>query len=132
MKISALLSVTAVIAVLFGLSFTFAPAATLSLYGAGQPTAQHLVSAQFFGITLIGVGVIDWAARNAADSEARRAIVLGNFVHMVAGLVLSLIAVMQGTLNAFGWSTVVIYLLLGIGFARFQFGGDAGMARAPS
>jgi hypothetical protein len=129
MKFSALMAVTAVLAVLFGLAFTFAPTPTLGLYGMAQPSPQHLVSAQYFGVSLLSVGVLDWAARNAPESETRGAIVLGNLVHMVAGLVLTLVALMQGTLNAFGWSTVVIYLVLGLGFARFQFRRDSGVAR---
>lgn len=103
MKLSALLSVAAVLAILFGLAFTFVPGPTLALYGVGAPNAQHLLSAQFFGITLTAVGLIDWAARNAPDSDARPAIVLGNLTYTIAGLILALIAVLQGTVNAFGW-----------------------------
>ena len=133
MKLGSLLTVTAALAALFGLGFTFMPTHTLALYalaGAAPPTAAHLLAAQYFGISLLGIGVIDWAARHAAESDARRAIVLGNLVNAAAGLILGLLAVLQGTVNAFGWLTVIIYGLLLIGFARARFGRDSAAVQA--
>jgi hypothetical protein len=37
------------------------------------------------------------------------------------GFIVSLMGTLSGATNAMGWSAVVIYLLLALGFAYFQF-----------
>jgi hypothetical protein len=130
MKLGTLLSVTAVLALLFGLSFTLAPYPSLAMYGIADVTPAHRYSIQWFGVALIAIAVLDWAARNAADSEARRAIVLANLVHATLGLVLALVGVLQGTVNAMGWLSVVIYAALALGFLQAQRAGGAATAPA--
>ncbi len=77
--------------------------------------------AQLFGATLLTFAILTWTARNAGDSAARAAIVLALFVGDAIGFVLALMAQLRGVVNQLGWSTVVIYLLLALGFAYFQF-----------
>jgi hypothetical protein len=130
MKLSVVFALAGVLAILFGLSFLFAPAQTLALYGFESTTPGWRYAAQSFGGALLGVGVMNWLARNAADSDARRAIVTGNVVSNVAGLVLAVIMQLQGVVNAFGWTSVVIFLVLSVGFARHAFGRDVRAAHA--
>ena len=120
MRLKNLFAVNAVIAGLFGLAFVFAPAALLARYGLTLD-AQFAVVAQLFGAALIGYAILTWSVRNAGESEARRAIVLALFVSDAIAFVLALIAQLRGLVNSLGWSTVAIYLLLGIGFAYFLF-----------
>jgi hypothetical protein len=68
--------------------------------------------------------LITWFAREAVESEARRAILLGLCVYDALGLVVTLIALFAGTLNALGWLIVVIYLFFALGFGYF-------LARSP-
>jgi hypothetical protein len=120
MKLGNLFVVNAVIAGLFGLAFVFAPAKLLAQYGLAVDASFGLV-AQLFGAALIGYAILTWLVRKAADSEARRAIVLALFVSDAVGFVVSLMAQLRGLVNSVGWSTVVIYLLLALGFAYFVF-----------
>jgi uncharacterized membrane protein len=60
-------------------------------------------------------------ARNATDSDARRAIVSALFIADCIAFVVALIGQINKVVNTFGWSTVVIYLLLALGFGYFQF-----------
>ena len=120
MKLSALMIVNAIIAAVFGLGFVFAPGQVTSLYSLETGAVLEYV-AQLFGAALLGFAVLTWFARNVADSEARRAILLAMFVGDGVGFVLALIAQIQGIQNAMGWSTVVIYLLLALGFGYFRF-----------
>jgi hypothetical protein len=78
---------------------------------------------QLFGAALIGFGVLNWFARTVTDSKGVRAVVLANLVGDVVGFVIALVGQLTGVggVNQFGWSTVVIYLLLALGFAYFQF-----------
>jgi hypothetical protein len=120
MKLGNLFVVNAVVAGLFGLALVLVPGQFLAQYGLAIDAGFGLV-AQLFGTALIGYALLTWGARKAAESEARRAIVFALFVADAIGFVVALIAQLKGLVNAVGWSTVVIYLVLAIGFAYFHF-----------
>jgi hypothetical protein len=125
MKLSALMIVNAIIAVVFGLGFVFAPSQMASFYspevGVTEAGVVLEVVAQLFGAALIAFAVLTWVARNAPDSGARQAVLLALFIGDAVGFVIALIAQIGGAVNALGWSTVAIYLLLAIGFGYFRF-----------
>ena len=116
MSLRLLLMIAAVIAIVFGVGFVAVPASVLSIYGVTLDKAGTLI-AQLFGAVLIGLAVLDWFARNVTDPEAQRAVVLANLVSDAVGFVVILIGQLAGVANALNWSTVVIYLLLTLGFA---------------
>ena len=120
MKLSTLMIVNAIVAAVFGLGFVFAPGQVTSLYSPEVGVTLRYV-AQLFGAALLGFAVLTWVARNAPDSEARRAILLALFVGDGVGFILALIGQLGGVVNALGWSTVLIYLLLALGFGYFGF-----------
>ena len=120
MKFSTLLTIAAVVAVVFGLAFVLVTGPLLSFYGITLDKAGTLV-AQLFGAALIGFAVLNWFARGVTDREARQAIVLANLASDTVGFVMALIGQLAGVANALGWSTVALYLLLALGFAYFQF-----------
>ena len=60
-----------------------------------------------------------WLARNAADSDALRAFLCGGLVIAVAGLIVSLNAMLVGVMNALGWMPVIIQAVFSLGFFRF-------------
>ena len=124
MKLNALMVVNAIVAGLFGIGFLVVPAQLLSQYGI-TTDAQFEMVGQLFGAALIGFAVLTWAARNATDSDARRAILLGIFVCNAIGFVVALIGQLGGVVNTLGWSTVAIYLMLALGFGYFRFAKQA-------
>jgi len=120
MKLSNLLVVAAVIGAVFGIAFVVASGPLLSIYGIKLDNAGTLV-AQLFGGALIALAVVNWFARNVTDPEARQAVIFGNLAGDVVGFVVILLGQLAGIANAVGWSSVAIYLLLGLGFAYVQF-----------
>jgi hypothetical protein len=120
MKLNALMIVNAIIAVVFGVAFVVVPGQLQSLYGVTGDAALRYVG-QLLGAALLTVAVVAWHARNAPDSPARRAIVLGLAVGSTVGFVVALLGQLGGVVNALGWSTVAIYLLLALGFWYFAF-----------
>jgi hypothetical protein len=118
MRISYLFVVASVIALIFGLSFVLLTEQVMSMYGV-KTDAGGMLAARLFGTALVGIGVVQWLARNAEESEARRAIVLGLFVLDALGFVVVLLAQFAGTVNGLGWINVVIYLLLTLGYGYF-------------
>jgi hypothetical protein len=69
--------------------------------------------------------VLTWAARNATDSDAGRAILLALCVADAIGFAVALVGQLGGVVNTLGWSTVAIYLVLALGFGYFRFGKQA-------
>ena len=120
MKLSVLFIITAIIAIVFGVVFVIIPEPMYSLYGIESNMMLNYMG-QLFGAALIVVGLIAWGSRNAADSDARRAIIFSFFIGDTIGFVIALIGQVNQVVNAVGWTTVVIYFLLALGFAIFQF-----------
>ena len=122
MSIKTLMIINAIVAIVFGVVFVIIPAQVFSMYGfGGESNIQLIYMGQLFGTSLIGFGLLTWTARNASDSEARKAIVFALFLSDVIGFVVALIAQLNNVVNSLGWSTVAIYLLLGLGFGYFLF-----------
>jgi len=121
MKLKTLLVINTIIALVYGISLVLMPATVGGMHGMSPNPGTNLV-AQFFGLTLIGVGLICWLVRNAADSGTQRAIVLAQLISTVIGVIVAVMGTISGVMNTVGWSAVVIYLLLALGYAYFQFG----------
>ena len=120
MKLRTLMVINTVIAALFGLAFVLIPWQVLSLYGV-QPNPAINYVGELFGAALIGFAVLTWTARNSAESDARTAIVRALFIGDAVGFILALIAQLGAVVNNLGWSTVIIYLFLAVGFGYFYF-----------
>ena len=121
MNLKILFIINAVVAALFGLVFVLMPEDALAQYGVKLMPKAGILVARLFGCTLLGIAVISWLAQSLGASDIRSAIVLGFFVIDVVGFVVSLLAQLDGVVNNLGWSTVAIYLLLGLGFGYFRF-----------
>ena len=120
MKLSTLMVINAIIAAVFGVCFVVVPGQLMSLYGP-DVTPPLVYVGRLFGAALLTLAVLTWTARKAPDSEARRAILLAMVVGDGIAFIASLVGQLGGVMNALGWSTVVIYLLLAIGFGYFCF-----------
>ncbi len=120
MKLSNLLILNAAVGLIFGIGFVLVPTTVLGLYGVAASPGTNLAG-QFFGATLIGIGLLTWLIRNIADPGTQRAIVLAQLIATVIGLIVALLGQLAGVMNVVGWSAVVIYLVLALGYAYFQF-----------
>jgi hypothetical protein len=130
MSFKGLLTVAGVIGVLFGLAFILAPAPVLAQYGV-QTDAAGLFVGRLFGAALLELGLVFFLVRRVEEPSAMRAIALGACIGELAGLWIALRIQLTGLTNAMGWSTVVIYGLLALGFGRFAFGRYAASQAAP-
>ena len=121
MRLRTLLLAAGLLALFFGLGFLLVPRALLPLYGVtAEPTI--VLMARFFGSALVQLGSMLYLIRDVSDITTRRGVVIGSFLGSLAGFVVSLTAQFWGLVNSFGWSTVVIYGLLLVGYGFFVFG----------
>lgn len=118
MKFQTLMIIKAVVCLFLGVPILLATAFTYSLFGASLNPAG-VFAAREYGASLIGNLLLTWFARNAVESEARRAITLALCVYDAIGFVVTLIAQLTGVLGPLGWFAVAIYLFFAIGFGYF-------------
>jgi hypothetical protein len=113
-RLNSLLLVAGILALAFGLTFLALPGVALPLYGV-DPAPETVLMARFFGAALLQLGVTLYLVREVRDVAAQRALALGGVAGSVAGLAVALMGQLGGVINAMGWSTVLIYgaLLLG-------------------
>ena len=120
MKLKALFIFNAIATILFGIGSVLAPHTLVNLFGSTFNPAGALMM-QYGGTWLIGIGLLAWFARNSADSDARRAIVLAFLICYSIAFIVALLAQLNNVLNAFGWGTVALNLVLAAGYGYFQF-----------
>jgi hypothetical protein len=116
------LTVSAVLSFLFGLGFMLMPGTLVTFYNVELNDAGQFVG-QLYGLTLFGFGLLNWLAREFADGSVQQAVLTANFLTTALGTIFSLIGQLGGVpgVNALGWSTVLIYLLLALGFGYLRF-----------
>jgi hypothetical protein len=104
-----------VLGVVFGLGFLLIPGIVLPLYGPPpEPTA--ILMSRFFGVALFHLGLLLYLLREVREPGLQRLIATAGVAGSVAGLAVALMAVLGGLVNSLGWSTVLIYALLLLGY----------------
>ena len=121
MKLSTLMIINAVVAAAFGVAFVLVPSQVVSLYGIEDASEILIYVGRLLGAALVGFAVLTLSARNASDSDARRAIVLALLISDGIGFIVALMGQLAEVVNSLGWSTVAIYLVLALGWGYFQF-----------
>lgn len=119
MKLTGLFTFTAIATIIFGIFSVLVPNMMITLFGTELNPAGALMM-QFGGAWLIGIGLLAWFVRNASSSDTRRAIVTAYFICFTIGFIVSLIGQINNVLNALGWSTVLLNLVLAVGFGYFR------------
>jgi len=124
MSLKTYFSIFAVLSVLFGIGFLVAPGQVLSNYGIESSPALALMS-RLFGGTLLALAAIFWSAKDFHDQAAVRSVLIGTGIADVVNLVVAFLSVTSGTVNALGWTTVLIYLCGAVGAGYFLATGEA-------
>lgn len=118
MKLKTLLIIKAVVCLCLGMCVLVLPKFLYSIFGATL-AAGGIFTAREYGASMIGNLMLTWFARNSQESDARWAIILALCVYDAIGVVVTLIAIMAGALNALGWLIVALYLFFALGFGYF-------------
>lgn len=111
------LTVAALLAWIFGAMMLLAPAPFYAPTGIAL-TPMLATLAQAHGATLIGLGVIDWLARNA-DPRVVRAVLIGNLVVQLLSLGVVVRTITLGVPGTAMAPAIVIHVVLGTLFAYF-------------
>ncbi len=118
MSFKNLMIIKALVCLAFGTLLLAVPDKLLSIFGATLGDGG-MFTAREYGASLFGNLFLCWFAKNAGESDARRAIILALFVYDLIAFLMTAITVISGVLNPLGWSIVLIYLFFTLGFGYF-------------
>jgi hypothetical protein len=113
MRPSLALSIGAVFHILVGLPILLAPAQMLSALGIAAPPDIALVQARDTGTVIIGVGIINWLARNAVGAPLR-GLLWGNIFIRVAAMVVNYLELAAGLIPSVAASLFPILTVINI------------------
>jgi len=120
MKLKTLFIINAVVSIPFGIGCAVAPRLFLSLFGAELGAAGAYMM-QYGGAWLIGIGLVTWLTRSAADSGTGRSIAVGLLIAYLVALAVSLVGQLRGVLNVLGWMPVLIQVFFVVTLAYSLF-----------
>ena len=105
-----LLSIIAVIGVVFGLVFLIFPQAIMRIYELNTDDVGYLM-ASFFGGSLVAFSILLWLARKFKDQDVRRQVMLVLFISLILGTILSFSGWTYGMGNIIGLIPAILFLL---------------------
>jgi hypothetical protein len=120
MNVKVFLAIAAAIGVLYGIAFVVIPELTLATYGMAQD-GSTVLAGRYFGLTLLGLGLVAWFVRETSDAKALRGVLSALAIQSAVGVLVSIFGTVNGTMNAMGWSAVLIYLVLFVGYIYYLF-----------
>ncbi len=116
MNLKNLFTTSALVAIMLGLGLILVPVPLMTARTGQPPDILTTHVARQFGTVMLTSGVISWMARNAADSAARNAIVVGLTLLYVLLPIETAISVVRGAESVEGLVLVIIFGLLAFGF----------------
>ena len=118
MKLNLLFVVNAVLAGVFGLGLIFFPSFVSDFYAVQLSPAGQLMG-QMLGACLAGFAILSWLAKGLTDYAARRTLAVVFFLGYLIAFLVSLLAQLNGVLNALAWVNVAGYAVLSAAFGYF-------------
>lgn len=76
---------------------------------------------RIFGAALVLITLLAWGASNLSDKPARRMVASGLCIYTPLGMIVSLMGQLAGNWGPLGWSNVMVYLVISLGYAYFLF-----------
>ena len=108
----------AIVSGLIGLGLIFAANTVLGFYGG---MSMEPVTDRLFGAALVGIAVLNLLASGVATHDARRAVLVANFVYNALAVVVLFPSLLAGA-NAAAWSTLVVAVIFTVAFGYLAAG----------
>jgi hypothetical protein len=111
---SIFLKIKGLICIVFAIATLVVPNVVAPLYNFDF-NFTSMYFANMFGVCFLGIGLICWMASNSAASKLKQSILLSLAIADTAGFGFSLYHQLTGTINALGWTTVILWLFVAAG-----------------
>lgn len=118
MKFKMLCTMNSTLLCISGLLCVVMPAKLLASYDV-RLAPMGLVIYQFWGVALIGLGMLVWFARNIRESALQRRFAFALFMTNGLSCVIAVRGQYAGA-NTFGWSTVALFFFFALAFGTFM------------
>ena len=118
MKFKTLCIFNSFMAFISGVLCVLMPAKLLASYNVSL-APMGLVIYQFWGVSLIGLGMLSWFARSVTESALQKRFALALFITNGLSCIMAVRGQYAGA-NNLGWSTVSLFFLLALGFGTFM------------
>ncbi|MBM3126004.1 MAG: hypothetical protein FJZ87_13180 [Chloroflexi bacterium] len=116
MKLNVMFTIAALYGIVIGLFSLIAPAAaSAGTLTEGMP-GMLFMTARFFGVSYIGLGLIAWLVRNAEPSKTRDSVTLGLTVFFALHALTSLYGQFTDTSVSTHWVMATVQALIAVGF----------------
>jgi len=112
--------VTAVVSLVFGLAFLIVPDMTFKQFGV-DTYAATVLTGRFYGTALVALGLVLWFAKDIQDAAAQTGLGIALLISMALGLIVNIMGIASGIIRTNGWITIIIYVLLALGYAFLIF-----------
>ena len=110
----------AIVAFLFGVAFLVMSSMVIEQFGVDDYASTRLV-AQFFGTAMLALGLVLWFAKDITQEAVQRGIGIALLIGAAAGLIVTVIGTVAGTLRALSWVAMLVYGLFALGYAYLVF-----------
>lgn len=108
------------VALIFSLVLLLGPNTLLLKIGMKTGPSENLM-AQFLGAALVIPAMLSWFAKDFNDAAAQRAVTVSFFLFYAIGFVVALLGTLSEAMKSSGWSIVIIFLALALGYGYFLF-----------
>lgn len=113
MKIKNLLALTAIIAILIGLSLVFTPQMLSDLYNIDPIMSKgFIVLSRAYGSLMLGLGIALWMSRNALPSAGRRGLLLIITISCTLMAITYIHGILTGVNTNMAWILVILTAIL--------------------
>jgi hypothetical protein len=121
MNLTNLFRLHAILAGLYALGLLLVPEMIIGLLSPHPLSPVAVDITRIFGAALVLITIIAWGASRLPDTAARRLIARALLVYTTLGLIISLLGQLAGHWGPLGWSTIVTYLVVSVGYVYFLF-----------
>ena len=108
------------IAFLLGLAFLIVPTLAIGQFGVDSYTSTRMM-AQFFGTAMLALGLLLWFVKDVNSEVTQKRMGIALLVGSVAGLLVTVLGTLAGTMRTNGWMAILLYVILGLGYAFMVF-----------
>lgn len=119
MKVSLLILLKAIVCVVFGVAYIVWPVGIAGGFDVALSPGGAFM-ARLFGVVFFGIGLYCWLIRNH-EGKALKDFVFAFFIADTIGLIVALIAQLDGIMNDLGWLLVALWLFFSVGLGYFFF-----------
>jgi hypothetical protein len=108
------------IAFLLGMAFLIVPTMAIGQFGVDSYSSTRMM-AQFFGTAMLALGLLLFFVRDVTSEVMQKRMGIALFVGALAGLFVTILGSVAGTMRTNGWMAILLYVVLGLGYAFLVF-----------